>query len=123
MAATPRKALWFNAGVNLPVIALLGEMGNAVAPGSFDTSILRVQQTAMGAIVYSLVAVLVWPERGDAEFLHTMCRIARSQRQVFTGFLMKIVGGQPAEDPDQLLAETARKLPQLRAGVVSQIKA
>jgi len=113
-ADTPRKAIWFNAAFNLPIIALLGEMGGPIAPASFEMAVLRVQQTALGALVYSLVAVLVWPRRGDEDFVGTMCGIAEAQQRLFTGCASILLGKRTEDDLRKILAQVAAQLPLLR---------
>jgi len=108
-----RKSVWFNAGFNLPIIVILGESGGSIAPTTFDMAILRVQQTALGAIVYSLVAVLVWPRRGDENFVNTVRDICRSQHQIFSGYIYLLLGKAPVGDLQKPMAKMAAQLPTL----------
>lgn len=110
---TPRRDIWFNAGFSLPIIAILGEMGGSLAPATFEMAVLRVQQTALGVVVYSLVAVLVWPRRGDTDFIDTVLGIARTQRALFVGYLGKLTGEQGTSTLDESLAGVAKQLPLL----------
>lgn len=50
---TPRKAIFFNAAFNLPIIAFMGASSGAISTATFDLAILRVQETALGVIVCS----------------------------------------------------------------------
>ncbi len=113
-ANTPRKAIWFNAAFNLPIIAFMGESSGAISPTTFDLAILRVQQTTLGAVVYSVVAMLVWPRSGDQDFLETMRGIARAQQQLFTDFIVELRGRSDQADLDGALGQIAVKLPSLR---------
>ena len=108
-----RKSVWFNAGFNLPIIAILGESGGSIGPATFDMVILRVQQTALGAIVYSLVAVLVWPRRGDEDFVNTVRDICRSQHQLFSGYICLLVGKATVGDLQEPMSKVAAQLPTL----------
>jgi len=108
-----RKSVWFNAGFNLPIIAILGESGGLIGPTSFDMAILRVQQTALGAIVYSLVAVLVWPRRGDEDFVNTVRGICRSQHQLFSGYIHLLFGKAAVGDMQEPISKVAAQLPTL----------
>lgn len=112
-AGTPRKSVWFNVGFNLPIIALLGESGSSLAPATFEMAVLRVQETALGAIVYSLVAMLVWPERGDKEFVNTMRGIARTQHALFVALVQRLRGSQDSGELDKSLAGVTQQLPLL----------
>jgi uncharacterized membrane protein YccC len=53
--------IWFAAGFTVPILAMVG---GTVGANSFEIIILRAQQTTLGVVVYSLVAVLLWPRRG-----------------------------------------------------------
>jgi len=79
--------IWFNAGFNVPILAMLGE---GIALNSFDMIVLRAQETALGVVVYSLVAVLVWPRRGAASFEETIRNVCDAQRQLFDRYLKRI---------------------------------
>jgi len=111
--ATPRKAIWFNVGFNLPIVAILGESSASLAPATFDLVVLRVQQTALGAVVYSLVAMLVWPRLGDTDFVNTMRGIARTQHALFVAYVHRLLGRQDDGELDKSLAGMARQLPLL----------
>jgi len=108
-----RKSVWFNAGFNLPIIALLGQSGGLIGPTSFDMAILRVQQTALGAIVYSLVAVLVWPRRGDEDFVNTVRDFCRSQHQLFSEYICLLEGKAAVRDLQKPMSKLAAQLPTL----------
>ncbi|WP_163338489.1 FUSC family protein [Desulfopila sp. IMCC35008] len=108
-----RKSAWFNAGFNLPIIAILGESGGLVGPATFDLAILRVQQTTLGAIVYSLVAVLVWPRRGGEDFVNAVRDICRLQHQLFSGYIHLLVGKAAVGGLQEPMAKVATQLPTL----------
>ena len=113
--STPRDYVWFNAGFNLPIIAIMGETSGSFAPATFDIAILRVQQTALGAIVYSLVAVLVWPRRGDEDFFATVRGICDTQCGLFSGYVQLVMGKGAIAELQKPLAGVAAQLPTLRS--------
>ncbi len=112
---TPRQAIWFNAGFNLPIIAILGESGNLLAPTTFDIAILRTQQTALGAIVYSLVAMLIWPQRGDQQFVSTVRAMCQAQQRLFKDYAARCCATGTADDTDTKPADLAGQLRALRS--------
>lgn len=72
--------IWFNAGFNFPILALLG---GGLALTSFEIIVLRAQQTALGVVVCSLVAVLIWPKRGGAKFRNAVLDVCDAQSELF----------------------------------------
>jgi len=94
--------IWFNAGFNVPIVAMLG--GN-VGLNSFDVIVLRVQETALGVVVYSLVALLVWPRRGGADFEKTVRSVCDAQRRLFGLYLKAISGVRDDSSAERLRAE------------------
>jgi len=93
--------VWFCAAFNMPVLAILG---GPIALNSFNIMVLRAQETALGVVVYSIVAVLLWPRRGDAEFEQAVATACESQRMLFDGFLRRVLGDAEGghDDPDKL---------------------
>jgi uncharacterized membrane protein YccC len=110
---TLRSSVWFNAGFSLPIIAFLGEAGSNLEPATFDVAILRVQQTALGATVYSLVAMLVWPRRGDEGFVDTVRSIGKTQHELFSNHVDLLLGRADDNAPQKLMADVAGQLPLL----------
>jgi signal transduction histidine kinase len=91
--------LWFNAGFNVPILAMLGDN---LAINSFETIILRAQETALGVVVYSLVAVLVWPRRGAVDFEQSVKTTCADLQQLFSRYL-GIAQGIPDDDTAEQL--------------------
>lgn len=105
--------VWFNAGFNFPILVILGE---GLSVSTFDTVILRAQETALGVVVYSFVAVLVWPRRGGTSFRGAMVDLAGAQAELFDRYLDTMTGkGEPVGDggAGKLRAEIAAALPGL----------
>ncbi len=105
--------IWFNAGFNFPIVALLGD---GLSVSTFDIVVLRAQETALGVVVYSLVAVLVWPRRGGTSFRRAMLDVACAQTGLFDQYLEAMSGkGDRAGDGEagKLRAKIAAALPGL----------
>ena len=92
--------IWFAAGFTVPILAILG---GGLAPSTFDTVILRAEQTVLGVVVYSLVAILLWPRRGGAGFESAVRTLCDAQHQLFGRYLSSMAGA-----PDDGGAERLR---------------
>jgi len=107
--------IWFNAGFNVPILAMLG--GN-IGLNSFDIIILRVQETALGVVVYSLVAVLVWPRQGGAGFKNAVRSVCDAHRQLIGRYLGSISGMPDDGDTERLRTQLTGQL----AGLGAQLE-
>lgn len=113
--------IWFNAGFNVPIVAMLG---GHVGLNSFDVIVLRVQETTLGVVVYSLVALLVWPRRGGADFENAVRSVCDVQRRLF-GLYLKALGdrlqalfdAEPAAGSGLLARELLEDMRDWRVGV------
>ncbi|MGB5326792.1 MAG: FUSC family protein, partial [Gammaproteobacteria bacterium] len=54
---------------------------------AFDTAMLRAQQTGLGILVYSLVAIFLWPSRSINVFNAAATELARTQNQFYQACL------------------------------------
>ena len=50
---------------------------------AFDTAVLRAQQTGLGILVYSLVAIFLWPSSSRAGFYAAAGDLASTQHQLY----------------------------------------
>jgi len=99
--------IWLNAGFNLPIVALLGE---GLAASTFDMAILRTQETGLGVVVYSLVAVLVWPRKGGTEFRKAMIGVCDTEIELYKRYFRRTADHLEEGDTSQLRAELLREL-------------
>jgi len=99
--------IWFNAGFNVPILAMLG--GN-IGLNSFDIIILRAQETTLGVVVYSLVAILVWPRRGAAGFEGSIRTVCEVQHQLFGRYLRSMSGAPDDGGAERLRAQLTGQL-------------
>jgi len=106
------QQIWFNAGFNIPIVAMLG---GGLAANSFDFIVLRVQETALGAVVYSLVAILLWPRSGAAAFEDGIRKICAAKRELFKHYLVSLTGTPDDADVEKLRAQLAGQLAGLGA--------
>ena len=54
---------------------------------AFDTAILRAQQTGLGILVYSLVAIFIWPSRSIGVFNAAVGELMRTEHQFYRACL------------------------------------
>lgn len=61
---------------------------------AFDTAMLRTQETGLGILVYSLVAIFLWPVNAHADFVAITGELASQQQQLYRAYmdLMKLQG-------------------------------
>ncbi len=99
--------IWFNAGFNFPILAILG---GGLALTSFDIVVLRAQETALGVVVYSLVAVLIWPKQGGASFRNSVVDISTGQSELFGRYLQMMLGAADDRGDSKLRAKLTGEL-------------
>ena len=102
--------IWFATGFTIPILAILGD---GLGLNSFNVVILRVQETALGAIVYSLVALLLWPRRGGAGFEQTVGTVSDAQHQLLGRYFHLMTGTPDDGGTERLRAELAGQLARL----------
>jgi hypothetical protein len=99
--------IWFNAGFNLPIVVMLG---GAEGLNTFNVIVLRVQETTLGVIVYSLIAVLLWPRRGGEAFEQTVSSICANQGQLFQCYFSTIFNAKDDDSVALLRSELSGQL-------------
>jgi uncharacterized membrane protein YccC len=72
---------------------------------AFDTAILRAQETGLGILVYSLVAIYLWPSSSRAGFNAAADNLASMQHQVFSAYMGLLSGQGSAQEAQQLSAQ------------------
>ncbi|SHO47060.1 FUSC family protein [Desulfopila aestuarii] len=106
--------IWFNTGFNLPLLAMLGE---GLALNSFEMIELRVLETGLGMVVYSLVAVLLWPRRGGEDFENNVRSVLNAQHDFLVASFTRATAAQ--EQPLRVqLAAIQTKLGSQLEGVI-----
>jgi len=99
MGGTKRQYFWNVGGFVSVIVALDAGPDSANA---FDIAIQRAQETGLGILVYSLVAVLLWPSNSGKDFLAAVGSLASTQHQLFRAYL-GLMGGQGDADKAQAL--------------------
>jgi len=84
MAGTKRQYFWH---VSAFVCAIICMDGGPDPVNAFDTAILRAQETGLGILVYSLVAIFLWPSSSRAGFEAATSKLADTQHQLYRAYL------------------------------------
>ena len=106
-----RWYVWSVAGCVMPILALDGGPEGATA---FQTVVLRLQQTTMGVVVYTLVAVLLWPRHSTPGLMHAVGSLVDLQRRLLEHHLAVLAGAPEDSEVSKLGAQasaTAARLP------------
>ena len=86
--------------------------GGPDSANAFKIAILRSQETGLGILVYSLVAILLWPTKSQADFDNAAAKLAATQRRLYQVFLAQMsnkdIGAETQELRTQLLQEQTR---------------
>ena len=93
---------WQVSGFVTVIICMDGGLDPANA---FETAVLRAQETGLGILVYSLVAVLLWPSSSRADFHAAAANLASTQHQLFQAYLGLMQGQGNADKAQTLRAQ------------------
>jgi len=85
-------------------------LGGNVGLNSFDVIVLRVQETTLGVVVYTLVALLVWPRRGGVAFEESVRTVCNAHHQLFGRYFRSMTGTPDDGGAERLRAQVARQL-------------
>jgi len=77
---------------------------------AFDTAVLRVQETGLGILVYSLVALFIWPVHSRSQFETVARDLAATQHQLFAAYRSLMSGEEgKAKEASQIRAQQAQQ--------------
>ena len=57
--------------------------GGANSMNAVGTTMLRVQETGMGILVYTLVCIFLWPHRESGALIEAAGKLVATQRDLF----------------------------------------
>ena len=83
MAGTKHQYFW-NVCAFVCVIICMDAGPNAA--NAFEIATLRAQETGLGILVYSLVAIFLWPSSGGADFNAAAVKLAATQHQLLGAY-------------------------------------
>jgi len=73
--------------------------GGANSLNTFQTTVVRIQQTGMGILVYTLVSVYLWPRTSGGELNDAVRQLVAIQRDLFETYRALMAGRDPGVDP------------------------
>jgi uncharacterized membrane protein YccC len=114
MGHSSRWYVWFIGGY---VMTLLALAAGPVGPTVFETVVLRLQQTTMGVVVYTLVATLLWPHRAMAPLIQTVSGLVDVQRRLIAHYVASLKRTPADVEASKLRAQATRGVAQLPADV------
>jgi uncharacterized membrane protein YccC len=87
---------WFLASFTCLII--IGVNSPPESQSAFQIAVLRTQETAMGALVYTLVAVFLWPRSSVGEFNKASCKLWATQIRLYHAYRDLMLGKGKAKD-------------------------
>ncbi|MBT8365867.1 MAG: FUSC family protein [Deltaproteobacteria bacterium] len=87
---------WFLASFTCLII--IGVNSPPESQSAFQVAVLRTQETAMGALVYTLVAVFLWPRSSVGEFNKASCKLWATQIRLYDAYRDLMSGKGAAKD-------------------------
>jgi uncharacterized membrane protein YccC len=72
--------------------------GGANSLNAFQTTVVRIQQTGMGILVYTLVSVFLWPRTSGGELNDASRKLVAVQRGLFETYRALMTGRDPGVD-------------------------
>ena len=102
MSGSKRAYFWQVAGFVVVIIC----MDAGPDPiNAFNTAILRAEETGLGILVYSLVAIFLWPSSSRANFDAATVKLALTQTQLYRASLALMKGKGSVEEAQSLKAQ------------------
>ncbi len=89
MSAAKYQYFWFSAGYVCIIVAL--EAGPSPVR-AFDLAILRIQETALGVLVYSIITALLWRSSSLEKFKAVCGQLHASQHQLYRHYFNQMQG-------------------------------
>jgi uncharacterized membrane protein YccC len=94
------------------VFAIVAVDGGPFPDNAFATAMLRLQQTALGIMVYSLVAVLLWPTNPREKMAAAAVDLVKTQADIFDAYLQLFRGQTDGQRVKSRYAEEMAQLAQ-----------
>jgi len=99
MEGTSHQYFWNICGFVCIIISMSGGPDSANA---FNLAIVRCQETGLGILVYSLVAILIWPTRSRADFDAATHKLAATQRQLYQALFTRMTSNESPASAETL---------------------
>jgi uncharacterized membrane protein YccC len=105
MSSTSRWYFWQVAGFSTPLLALAGGIDPT---NDFGAVILRLEETTVGVLSYSVVWLLLWPTSSRGALEDAVRRMVAVQRQLLAHYLASAIGEAHAAKVDALRREASQ---------------
>ena len=99
---------WFLAAFTCLII--VGVSSPPESQSAFQVAVLRTQETALGALVYTLIAVFLWPRSSVGMFSDASRKLWATQTQLFRTYRKLMSGKGTAEDSRPLRLQEIQQL-------------
>jgi len=106
MGGAKHKYFWHVCGFVCAVICMSAGP-NAIK--AFETAVLRVQETGLGILVYSLISIFIWPVTSRADFETAAVKLLATQKQLFRSYLDLMSGRREAGEAQALRAQETQE--------------
>lgn len=101
MGGPKNQYFWHVCGFACVIICIDGGLDSVNA---FDTAVMRTQETGLGILVYSLVAIFLWPSSSRPDFDAVTADLASTQQQLYRAYFDLMQSKGNAKDADALRA-------------------
>jgi uncharacterized membrane protein YccC len=102
MAGKKHQYFWFVSGFAALVIGIDGGLD---ASNAFTIATLRLQQTGLGILVYSLVAIFLWPNSSRVKLGETILGLVTVQHKLFDAVMQLALGAGDRANINSLSAD------------------
>jgi len=106
MAGTKYQYFWHVGGF---VCAIICMDAGADSVNAFSIAILRAQETGLGILVYSVVAIFLWPSSSRADFEAAVGKLASSQHQLYRAYRALMNGKGDVGEAQSLRAQAVQE--------------
>jgi uncharacterized membrane protein YccC len=107
MGGKRNQYFWYVCGF---VCALICMTAGPDSANAFQIAMLRAQETGLGILVYSVVAILVWPTSTRADFAAVAGKLASIQHQLYRTYVGLVSGEGNAGEAQALRAQEIQAL-------------
>jgi uncharacterized membrane protein YccC len=116
LAGKTRQYFWYVCAFVCLTIMIHGGVDSENA---FRYAVARVEETALGILVYSLISLLLWPQRSGGDLEAARRALFDTQLRLFRAYRALQAGRGRDEDTRPLRLQAVRQLGQLRQALIA----
>ena len=113
MTGPKLQNFWFNGVYCAAIILVSGESSE----NTFNHAIARTEETAMGVVVYILIAVFLWPRTNAGTLKDVSTKLLATQAQLFRALRKRMLHAEVAADVPKLSQGQVALLGQLKTAL------